>query len=85
MINIGDKVKCVISGFEGIATSRTEYINGCIRFGVQPEKLTKEGKPLDAEFFDEKQLVVTKAKKVVMEAKRTGGPAPSPRLERNPN
>ncbi len=44
-IRLGDKVKCKITGFTGIATSKTEFINGCVQIEVtakikKGEKLT---------------------------------------------
>ena len=34
IIKLGDKVKDIVTGYEGIATSRTEFLNGCIQFEV---------------------------------------------------
>jgi hypothetical protein len=81
---LGDKVKDLVTAFEGIIIARSEYLNGCIRYGVQCAKLTKEGKPQETEWFDEKQLTFVKAKAVDVEVKRTGGPAATPRLSANP-
>ena len=44
-IRLGDKVKCKITGYTGIATSKTEFINGCVQIEVtakikKGEKLT---------------------------------------------
>jgi len=35
-IQLGFLVQDLTSGFEGIVTSRAEFYNGSIRFGVQP-------------------------------------------------
>jgi hypothetical protein len=83
-IQLGDKVKDLVTGYEGIVIARTEYLNGCLRYGIQRTKLTKEGVPGAAEWIDEKQLVVVKAKAVKVEVQRTGGPAPTPRPAANP-
>lgn len=77
MIELGDKVKDGVSGFTGIVTARTDYINKCVRFEVSPAK-TDQGKLLDAYWFDEEQLIVVK--KSVFKVKKevpTGGPARS--------
>ena len=58
-MEIGDRVKDVITGLEGIATGKTEYLNGCRQFYVQPEGL-KDGKPIEGVWVDEQQLSVTK-------------------------
>lgn len=81
-VNLGDKVKDSISGFAGIAVARTQWLTGCDRITVQPDKLDKDGKTYDAQTFDEPQLiVVTKAKIKVDVEKRTpkerGGPRPN--------
>lgn len=57
MIKLGDKVRDRISGFEGIATARVEYINGCIQFCIKP-KMLKDGKVIDGEYFDVDQIEV---------------------------
>lgn len=57
-VNLGDLVKDKVSGFTGIATSRTEFLNGCVRFGVSPNELDKDKKPIPIECFDEEQLLV---------------------------
>lgn len=33
-IKLGDKVKCLISGFIGIVETKTECLNGCLRYGM---------------------------------------------------
>lgn len=74
MINLGDTVKDKITGFKGVAISRHEYLNGCIRFCVQPP-VDKNGKVPEEESFDEEQLQVVKKK--APKRKRTttvGGP-----------
>lgn len=54
-IQLGMRVKDQVTGFEGIASARTEYLYGCIRIAVQSTEL-KDGKPVDAQWFDEAQL-----------------------------
>jgi hypothetical protein len=56
MKKIGDRVRDRINGFQGIATGRTEYINGCRQFLVKPDKLDKDGKPIDGLWIDEQNL-----------------------------
>jgi hypothetical protein len=55
MIKLGAKVRDTVTGFEGIVISRTEYLNGCIAYGVKPPK-DKDGKMIDAEWIDDGQL-----------------------------
>ena len=60
-IQLGDKVKCIYTGFTGIAVARTEYINGCIQFSVCPKW---DGKSLMIEEtqFDESSLKIISKK-----------------------
>lgn len=55
MIKLGDEVKDKVTGFKGIATSRVEYLNGCVQFCVEP-KLDKDGKKVKYEYIDQGQL-----------------------------
>ena len=36
MITLGNKVRDKVTGMEGIAVSRVEYLNGCVQYAVQP-------------------------------------------------
>ena len=83
-IQLGDKAKDQVTGFEGICVARTEWLNGCIRVTLQSDKLDKDGKPQDGQTFDEPQLVVTKARKVSCGPRDTGGPASTPRQHSGP-
>ena len=58
-IKLGQKVRDSISGMEGTAVARAEYLYGCVRIAVQPKEL-KDGVPLDAVYVDEPQLEVVK-------------------------
>lgn len=58
-IILGDKVRDKVSGFEGIATARTEFLNGCFQIEItsklkKGEKITSEA--LAGIAIDEKQL-----------------------------
>jgi len=60
-IKLGRKVRDKVTGFEGIATSRVEYINGCIQYGVTP-KVKKDDRTAypDSTYVDEGQLELIK-------------------------
>jgi len=45
-IQLGDVAKDSITGFEGVVTGRTEWLNGCCRWLIQPRSL-HEGKPVE--------------------------------------
>jgi hypothetical protein len=56
-VRIGSRVTDIINGFSGLAVGRIEYLNGCRQFLVKPEKLDKDGKPLDGVWIDEQNLL----------------------------
>lgn len=55
MFSLGDKVRCKITGFEGIVTGQTSWISGCHTSGVRSQSL-KDGEPMDVCWFDDPQL-----------------------------
>jgi len=80
-IILGDKVRDKVTGYEGIATSRTEFLNGCFQIEITPKM--KKGNNLKIEdmtgmAIDEQQLerincgINTPKKKVIKTD--TGGP-----------
>jgi hypothetical protein len=74
-IKLGQKVRDKVTGFEGTAVARTEWLYGCVRFGVQSDKL-KEGAPIELQTFDEGGLEVIKEEKEPSR-KKTGGDHPT--------
>lgn len=70
MTGLGTRVKDGVTGFEGVAMARTEYLYGCVRVCVQPTEL-RDGKPIEPVWFDEQRLDVTSPAK-------SGGPQPNP-------
>jgi hypothetical protein len=71
MIKLGAQVKDKVSGYVGIATSRVEYLNGCVQYGVRG-KVDKDNKAPEAVYIDEEQLVVF-GKGISIVPKPTGG------------
>lgn len=88
-VELGDEVKDLVSGFRGIATASSSYLNGCDRIHVQPP-IKKDGKHPDGLWVDEPQLKVLKKKKVVIKlekdpvtkVRKTGGPRINPPMGR---
>lgn len=58
--SLGDKVKCMVSGFTGIVDSRRQHLNGCIQYSVT-SKLTNDG-DIKGYYLDEHQLELIEAK-----------------------
>lgn len=77
-IVLGDVVQDSITGFKGVAVSKTQWITGCDRILVQPQKLTKDGDIVDPMNFDEPMLKIVSGAKVTKSKtkKKTGGPMP---------
>lgn len=79
---LGQEVEDIVTGFKGIVVSRTQYLNKCIRYGVQSTKLKDDGKIKDWEYIDEEQLepvsegIIDKIKKKFKNVTQTGGPRP---------
>jgi len=74
--NLGDVLRCRLTGATGIATAFTEYLYGCRRWSLQPGEVDN-GKPVQWVTFDEPQLErVATASSTATPAHVTGGPRP---------
>ena len=71
MIKLGNKVRDKVSGAEGIATGRCEYLNGCVQYCVT-SKIGKDMKAVSP-WIDEGQLIVI-GQGLAAKPKSTGGP-----------
>jgi hypothetical protein len=76
-VNLGDLARDTVTGFQGIATVRSDYISGCSRVGLQP-LCGEDGKIPDAQHFDEPMLEVIEAQAVKRLPSDHGGPRPTP-------
>ncbi len=81
-VNLGDLCRDNVTGFEGVVTSRTEYISGCARVGLQPP--LKDGAIPDAQHFDEPMLTVVKAAHIAAMPSDRGGPRDKPSQHKPP-
>ena len=74
-VELGQKVRDKISGFEGIAVARTQHLNGCDRITIGP-KVDKDGKLGDCETFDEPDIEVLEPAptKTETDSEPPGGP-----------
>lgn len=79
-IQLGQKVKCRVTGLTGIVTGITEYLNGCRRVTIQPPCDKKTPSKLEdpwsidevqVDILDKKHILGEKEKEV---SKLTGGP-----------
>lgn len=63
---LGITVEDTISGFRGVITRRTQWLNNCNTYGVQPRELDKNGNVRDCGNFDEPQLKMVAQKKAAL-------------------
>lgn len=56
MIQLGQEGRDKITGFQGIITSKVEYLFGCKQYGITPK--IKDGEAKNAEYFDEGRIEV---------------------------
>jgi len=85
VIQLGDLVECLITGFQGVATAREEFLYRCDRLSVQP--VSKEKNKMDDAFtMDCQSLKVIKDGYVrtheTSEPQKTAG-APMQRVKRS--
>lgn len=59
-IELGSVARDKITGFEGAVVAVTQWLTGCLRYGLEPMEL-HEKKPIEAQWFDEDRLLVTKS------------------------
>lgn len=74
MAELGDEVKCRVTNYKGIVTSKTQFLNGCVQVGIQAP-IQKDGKMGESWNIDENQIDIINSKKVKVTAKPVGGPS----------
>lgn len=82
--NNGDRVRCFVTGFEGIVTGRADYLNGCVSYCVKP-RVGDDKKMPEGAWLDEPQLELIAASAVERatgDLRVVGGPRPDQAPER---
>lgn len=79
---LGDTLRDHITGFEGVVIARTEWLNGCVRYDLQPPTLDKDGQPVKDVWFDEEQVALRQAAELSVPSH--GGPMPAPSRAADP-
>lgn len=57
---LGDIVKDRHTGFEGLAVARTDWLYGCTRVGIECKELSKDGEPIQPQWFDIQRVILVK-------------------------
>ena len=78
-IAIGDEVECILTGFKGVVSMKSTFMNGCVYFDVlRPEGKGKKDGAAESMFISSTRLKLVKAKKVTpikASIKAPGGPS----------
>ena len=72
-IVLGATVRDAITGYGGVVTGRADYITGCNQYLVQPERVTKDGAVVSAQWFDEHRLLVDDGAELLSLPKQPAG------------
>lgn len=76
-MNLGEKARDKITGFSGTITGKCEYLTGCSTVLLQPE-VDKDGKFVDAHWFDIDRLETIDAKPSMHQVNTKGACDPAP-------
>jgi hypothetical protein len=77
---LGDHVKDSVTGFQGMIVARTQWLFGCKRAEVQPQRLDDTGSPVKSLWFDEAQLLPDSGET----STSPGGPRDDPKRAEDP-
>jgi len=69
-IQLGDKVRCIHTGFTGTAVVKSEFLNGCIQYSVLP-KLNKKSKSLNEGIMPEEVSIDSQSLEIIKPKKKT--------------
>ena len=79
-IELGDKVKCKVTGFVGTVVAEMKFLNGCIQYAVA-SKVGKDNKMPEENYIDSQSLTIVrkmKPKPVEEEEEDYGEPTGGP-------
>lgn len=78
--DLGAHLRDTITGFSGVAIARTQWMNKCVRYAIQPRELDKDGNVREDRWFDEEQVVLVSKDNFAPKAVPSGGPKPDPSM-----
>lgn len=76
-VNLGDRVKDQISGLTGIVTGISQFLFGCRRLSIQPERVI-DAKPAETFWVDEPQVRIVKRGVIDTPFSLDAAPEPAP-------
>jgi hypothetical protein len=76
-IEMGAEVRDTLTGFEGIALARAEYLTGCNQVFVQPRS-EKDNEMKTGHWFDVERIEKISDRKVQFSSRRSGADVPAP-------
>ena len=76
IVTLGEKYRDTITGFVGTATSRHEYMYGCVRVTLEGDAV--DGKAPEELSFDEQRLEVARTREIPRATATSGGGRPAP-------
>lgn len=84
-VKLGSRVRDMVTGIEGVAVARLEYMNGCVRYEVQPRG-DKDGAKIASLWVDVQQMQVEVLPDTAEKEKPpVGGPGSTPPKHRIPS
>lgn len=74
-IQLGSKVRDMISGFSGVAVAQSVYLYGCERILIEPDRLDEKGSMIESQWVDEQrvELVEQRERPMSLVASATSG------------
>lgn len=85
MVNLGDKVKDVVSGATGIAVARSIFLTGCVRIGISTGFDKVKGE--EGMFWTDEErckVMQSDAYRKAQQNTAAAGPQAAPRLNKDP-
>lgn len=76
-MNLGDKVRDIITGFEGIVMGECRYLTGCEQRLVMPQEM-RDGKYPESTWLDIDRLALVQSAAVSIPVSTPGGDKPAP-------
>ena len=78
-LELGDRAKHCITGFEGIVVGIVDYLQGCRQVCIQPQGLKEDGEPKASIYFDEPYVDLVESQVIPM--REAGGMLGEPEEE----